>query len=79
MNDERIQILEMLATGKINVAEAQMLLAALEKATAPEPEALKAAQQADQRPPSGPFGPGLGHLFERLSIPRPPRPPRRRH
>ena len=42
MNEERLQILEMLATGKIDVAETQMLLEALEKGAAVEPEALKA-------------------------------------
>ena len=79
MSEEQKQILEMLAGGKINVGEAQLLLAALERGAAPEPDDLKAAASGpaaheEHRPGWSPFGP----LLEGLGIPRPPRPPGQR-
>ena len=62
MNEERLQILEMLATGKIDVAETQMLLEALEKGAAVEPEALKAAHHAKPGPGIPPPG-ASGHAL----------------
>ena len=70
MNTERMQVLEILAMGKLTVDEAEMLLSALAESEVREaksaPEALKAAE------------PPVGHWsgFSGGGMPAPPRPPR---
>ena len=79
MDTERTQVLEMLAAGKLTVAEAEMLLAALSRPAAeemPDVATLKAAAKKDAGGPaaiSDSFGP-----FDRPEgfAPRPPVPPR---
>ena len=63
MDTERTQVLEMLAAGKLTVAEAEMLLAALSRPAAeemPDVATLKAAAKKDAGGPaaiSDSFGP----------------------
>ena len=76
MNEERMQILEMLAGGKINVQEAQMLLDALEREAQPDTEALKAAMKHDPYAHAGSFGPTGPFSPVPPVPPLPPVPPR---
>ncbi len=82
MNEERTQVLEMLAAGKLSVAEAEMLLSALSgpggTASDPDPMTLKAAERnsPQTRPGSPEDSSPAGGLFNWGRPPRPPRPPR---
>ena len=50
MNDQRRQILEMLAAGKISADEAERLLAALDRDTAPPSEEASPAATSKKKP-----------------------------
>ena len=80
MNAERMQILEMLAAGKLTTTEADMLLSALGTNQAPtaeaDPATLKAAEQMGSGWADFGAGFGMGGPFERGWAPKPPRPPR---